>query len=374
MGVPGNNPDDPEFGKYFIFLHGYSVNEEAARAWNSEIFKRLQQSGSRARYVAVAWYGNESQIWGWIPFAGGKTPDYYSNVEHAFATALPLKNALDNLGNDRVIAAHSLGNVVVSSAIKDHGLSVSTYLMLNAAVAGEAYNGNHDAVNVMRHPDWNGYDSRLWASYWHELFPDTDGRYDLTWKKRFYGVTGINYYSSQEDVLQNGNGSLPDVSVTDPTRAWVNQEMRKGTELLWIAPGNAEGGWGFDTFYSINDGDTSRIRYPAETTGITNEQLKRNSFFYRFDDSELYTVDGDAFSRQPAIRNRLLADAIPALSHAVGSTDGIGGINLVGFKNGLFEWPKTDGTELWLHSDLKKVAYPLTYNLFDNIIMNGSLK
>ena len=50
------------------------------------MFKRLWQSGSKAMYTAVTWYGNDSQAWWWT----SRTPNYYVNVEHAFATAANL--------------------------------------------------------------------------------------------------------------------------------------------------------------------------------------------------------------------------------------------------------------------------------------------
>ena len=56
---PSGFPDACSNGKHFIFVHGYSVNEAKARAWNAEMFKRLWQSGSKAMYTAVAWYGND---------------------------------------------------------------------------------------------------------------------------------------------------------------------------------------------------------------------------------------------------------------------------------------------------------------------------
>src|SRR5205085_9397528 len=59
---PENLPDNLCNAKTFLFVHGYNVNPEAARGWNSEIFKRLYQSGSKARFVGVTWNGAETQL------------------------------------------------------------------------------------------------------------------------------------------------------------------------------------------------------------------------------------------------------------------------------------------------------------------------
>jgi hypothetical protein len=98
----------------FVFLHGYNVNEMQSRDWAVDMFKRLWWSGSRRCFYAVSWTGNESQV------AEALTIDYHLNVSHAFATASHLAFFLENapLG-DVSIAGHSLGNMVVSAAIKE---------------------------------------------------------------------------------------------------------------------------------------------------------------------------------------------------------------------------------------------------------------
>lgn len=373
---PDNYPDSLCNGKQFIFVHGYSVSEDGARAWNAEMFKRLYQSGSRAMFTAVAWRGNDGQLADWIPFIGGSTPDYYVNVEHAFETASNLVTALSRLPGTKYIAGHSLGNMVVSSAIKDAGLSVSAYFMLNAAVATEAYDDTFINRDDMRHPDWKNYSNRLWASEWYQLFPSGDGRNDLSWRDRFGGISvAYDYYSSTEDVLNNANGSVPSIGTE---RAWVCQEMRKGTTLIWLGPGNAEAGWGFN-------GDYSGLTV-EQANALSNSVLQTNSFFLHFDDDALYGTNGKAVAEAPAMNRQLLADAVPALSNPAGrnsitSAAGQGNRDFMshgggaGLRRGIYangDWPTDDNR--WHHSDLKEVAYPYNSKAFDQIVNDGSLK
>ena len=219
---PANNPDAHCNGKQFIFVHGYSVSETAAKGWNAEIFKRLYQSGSRAMFTAVTWFGNEGQVPEWIPWwlGGGSTPDYYANVVNAFETSSNLAAIVTDLPGKKCIAGHSLGNILVSSAIKDNSLSVNAYFMLNAAVAREAYKSNALDTATMRHPDWQNYSNRLWASEWYQLFGSGDGRNALTWRDRFQNIAfAYNYYSSTEDVLANSDGSVPAYCAESRSRA-----------------------------------------------------------------------------------------------------------------------------------------------------------
>ena len=44
---------------------------------------------------------------------------------------------------DTIVAAHSLGNLLVSAAIEDHGAHVDRFFMLNAAVAAYALDSGH---------------------------------------------------------------------------------------------------------------------------------------------------------------------------------------------------------------------------------------
>ena len=122
-----------------FFVHGYNVDRSAAEVWFQEIFKRLWQSGMNAQL-----------------------PNYYVNVENAFASAGPFAEALRKTTGRKVVMAHSLGNMVVSSAIQDHGAPVDVYFMLNSAVPAEAYDTDaptydfsiEDVPEGLIHDDW----------------------------------------------------------------------------------------------------------------------------------------------------------------------------------------------------------------------------
>ncbi len=158
----------------------------------------------------------------------------------------------------------------------------------------------------------------------------------------------------------------------------VNQEMRKGTTLMWIAPGNQEGGWGFNDDYE----DLT----VAEANALPDCTVQTNSFFGRFDNENLYGTNGSAIAQQPAMYRQLLADAIPALSNPAGrnsldSAVGQGNRDFMthdggtGFRRGLWkngDWPQQDNR--WRHSDLKRIAYPYNSKAFDQIVSDGSLK
>jgi hypothetical protein len=247
IGEPGDMPTNfrptnaPRFADpaaSFVFLHGYNVNEMQSRDWSIEMFKRMWWTGSRRRFYAVSWAGDTTQV------LGALTINYHLNVQQAIATAPHLALFLKNapLG-DVSIVGHSLGNMVVSAAIQDHGARPTRYLMVDCAVAMEAYDGDLPWEPAMTHPDWRSYTNRLYASEWYRLFPDSDGRNRLTWRNRFKDVPKrtqlYNFYSSGEEVLQNSymnlKPSIPDVlgwqsglSILPGTLPWALQELLKG--------------------------------------------------------------------------------------------------------------------------------------------------
>ena len=155
-----------------------------------------------------------------------------------------------------------------------------------------------------------------------------DWRRSLTWRGRFASVTNaVNYYSEDEEVLANGDGT--EVSV-GRTLAWYYQETHKGIKQsipLFGEMGRNEAGWSFNT-----DHDHVSLQYLGDTlveyrSRLTNEEacalsnsvLRVNPFFGHFADISVYSpAEGIDPNINAALRAQLLADAIPAESFASG--------------------------------------------------------
>jgi len=371
---PANLPDVEGNGKMFIFVHGYNVDELQSRGWAAEVFKRLYQSGSRSPFTAVSWHGDSSQV----PILE-LSADYWENVTHAFETAPALADAIEDLpGSSKIVAAHSLGNMVICSAISDHGMSVGAFFMLNAAVAMEAFDATEVNVPQMRNPSWLGYTNRLWSTEWHKLFPESDGRRGLSWRDRFVAMpAAYNFYSSGEDVLQNGNGTVPSIPRTEGI--WARQEMTKGTADPFASMTfDSQGGWGFN-LYSYTDGMGGRMP-PDAAASIPDEQLRIAPFFTRFQETQLMDpMLGSAAASDPATRAKTLGDAIPALSFALGRNPiskfgQTRNRNLMLLKNAYGAWPDSREHDRWLHGDAKDVAFRFNYMLYKDLAELGGLK
>ncbi|HZV33483.1 MAG TPA: hypothetical protein VFB72_02825 [Verrucomicrobiae bacterium] len=269
----------------------------------------------------------------------------------------------------------------------------------------------------MIYPDWREYASYLYASSWWQLFTNGDPRSTLTWSNRLGNLGNVdiyNFYSSGEEVLrEDTNGAPPsEVSVsTDQLDYWLAnvftdnalpvgsyvwqwQEMLKGRGIAdsWI--GSSHGGWSFNTIYYTGDDPVHGVHLSPPTDV---SELQTNAFFdfsslymndisqlstQNSDDWQLYTSSGDSYAR--ANRNRILSDAIQALTQAIGANpvpalQSIGrnvNMSTANFENG---WPvgrlsNAVETNNWHHSDFDYVAYPYTHRLFDAIVINGNLK
>lgn len=340
-GSPPNWSGKLENTQAFVFVHGYNVNQQQARGWQAEFFKRLWWSGSRAQFWGVTWYGSESQV----PVAHF-TPNYQLNVVHAFGTAPVFKQFIEELraktGVTKVnVAGHSLGNMVVSSAISDYQAPIDRYFMIDAAVAAEAYDGAQEDGHVVQpddgtaflpHTEWNKerggvYPQRLWATNWYKLFPTPtnnpatdDARAKLTWRDRFAPKDGVAYYdfhSTGEEVLgydENHARNTPSLAgvlwsefkayfhITLPGQlnqpngyqTWLYQEQLKGRTITGKVLGSNYGGWGFNVLhFNKNPGGaggkgpvlTPAVLNPAEITPavlatvFTDEVLREEPFF-----------------------------------------------------------------------------------------------
>lgn len=411
--------NDPTFGSAEIdvfYLHGFKVSQEYAKGWMSDAFKRLHQSGSNARFTGVAWPGK-------IEDEENSNPGryYHRCAYNAFDTGRKLAdffNGRRNSGKLRtktVVMAHSLGNMVVSAAIQDHGMRPTQYFLLNAAVASEAYfpelynprtgTSRHLVNYSWGHPDdkEKGFPEETYASNWYKLFkndttPAGKSRSKLHWAGRFGDVPNhtdmLNFSSSGDEVLEIYEGDLYlasgmkvtwgnfddykgffnyiDLLDTDFSQySWHKQEVFKGViKPLNLMFDSNMAGWGF------NDKNLweSAVKIRAVLKDGGGFLLKNNPVF-RQSPHFVFSTDKTVLSADKI--NEMLTCAIPAISVNMGalvSNEGaaIGTFNMESLKD---KWPsRRSYDERWLHCDLKDVAYYFNHGLWEKFVEKGGLK
>lgn len=376
---PVGLPDSESSDQWLVFVHGYNVDCEKARGWQAETFKRLYTTGSKARFVGVTWYGDTGL-------------DYHKAVFHAFQTGDQLIPALSFLDlRKTTLMAHSLGNMVASHALQETKAQPHRYLMVNAAVAAEAYGYNNKVqYSEMIEENWRKLNPRLFASEWHKLpFPAGDRRMMIKWRDRFLAVTQGNYarncYSGGDEVVACPksmlNAGFWEVISRWGEGAWKTQELIKGNRSLpALAMSERQGGWGRSDYWNNLTLDQIKM-------DITNYHLIGAPYFRKFNTDTLhYYVDMLHQTAWSLDRKNtwydVLARGIPASTYAAGGIsldiagtaqlELISGFDLEVKGRGDF-WP-TQGhstkqtANSWLHSDFKNVALPYVSPFFNYII------
>ena len=371
--------------KSLIFLHGANVNEDQAEVWGDVLFKRLWLSGMRADFYNVDWRSNI-----------GDPANYQQNASNAFVVASQIVSTLTNsIPGEKVIMAHSLGNMVVSSMIQDHGLQVSKYIMCNSAVPAEAYDTTLGPTNLLVHPKWEEYPRGAFANEWYKLFLDdeNDDRRKLTWRGRFPSVAqyAVNFYSSKDHVLElfptnaigltDGYGNWEQMY---ERYSWHSQELWKGRKKGLARMGTTDwSGWGFrEDFWGNN------LISPTNAWTMSEAALKTNTVFRLQPES----MNTNVISR--LVLDMHLTQGIPARTPATGfvtwgdddmsdsmfdlnnpntQTRGIARPN--GWPIRTFGWLITTTWETeWLHSDMKDVSYFFNHKFFEKVIEEGNLR
>ena len=327
LSEPSNLPDDylstNILKKAIVWVHGLDWDESETPAGHAQVFKLLHQSGNNAHYIGVSWTSDQSRRTVGVPGIKTETaPSAYNyDVIGAFVAAHYVKTNLQGtafIGDNSTIVGHSLGNVLISSLINDHGMKFGNYIMLNPAVPTEAYDGRAPANDPdrrnMTHPHWKppvsgliDYSEHVTAAGWSKNFSPSDPRSFVTWDGRFTNVlnqtTVWQFYSGPdnpndtqgEEILRPASGVVPPLdlrdkeeeSITKKEWIWVFYEITKGTVDMpgMGMPNHHTAGWDFSKKYGYGSGIFWQVLPPAAANQLTASDVIGDPFFSQFDDS-----------------------------------------------------------------------------------------
>ena len=389
---------------YVFFLHGFNVTSTTARGWHAEMFKRLWQTGCEMKFVGITWFGEEGVF---------EAFHYHDNVRNALLSGKPLANLLGKYSSDKkIVMAHSLGNMVVSSALQFYNANCDTFIMLNAAIPSEAFGAT--ISNAEEYADcseserlfvpdaWHDYPCKSWSVNWYKLFTEDEKESALTWRDIFKDIPTktevYNFYSSEDEVFELNeavpfilsgteidfdwpyvDGIFPyfhllsSIQVEAARYAWHKQEVFKGVNN---PIGTNGGGWSFhcrERGFKV---------YPTgvDAENATVEQLRTRPVFSTreapFLSSASQYLKQDYFT--------LLALHMPALTPSMGRPDKdllLGALkkNCIDMKSDeIHSWGRKHFLYeyRWLHSDIKNMAYFYTHSVFSHLaeILQGGSK
>jgi pimeloyl-ACP methyl ester carboxylesterase len=403
VAAPLNNPDYELADKDVFFVHGFNVDFDGAKNWNREMFKRFWVSGMNARYWGVTWSGDYHVIS--EKFNG---LHYHRDVRQALLTAPTFRNLVNVHGRDAVVIGHSLGNMVVSEALLK-GANARAYIMLDAAVASEAYRPElqADSMEVLDkyvHSDWDGYNERSWASNWYTWFTNdvADARGKIGWAGHFApllnkdGLEVYTFYSTGDEVFEEAsevpglvsgvfhwptfsfNWPFINIDLTLDAYPWQKQEVFKGVN----AAGSLSAGWGFHCWSTNINSETVWMKHSAADANamVADGSIVTNAVFDRGVSAMFKTAMTDFEVAD------ILAFHIPAVSSPAGKVPIRDShlkkdFNLNASAQRANDWgrPEPSGHSAgqlmpWLHSDIKNMAYYHVYPAFTNIVEKGEMK
>lgn len=158
-GSQAFDPDPDETDECVIHVHGWRMDDAEARNWSEMSFKRLWHLGYRGRVASLRWptphaiypadlpaedrgLTTSSNFEGKLTYNRGEYRAWHSGKALAmFTRALQTEPRGDKSPftvSQTKVFAHSMGNVVVGSAIRE-GMELRAYVMQHAAMAAMAY-------------------------------------------------------------------------------------------------------------------------------------------------------------------------------------------------------------------------------------------
>ena len=290
------------------------------------------------------------------------------------------------------------------------GMNARTYIMLDAAVASEAYRPELQAdssstIDKYVPSDWDGYHEHTWAANWYTWFTNdvNDARGKIGWAGHFapllnrQGLDVFNFYSTGDEVFAE-NSSTPGITTGVfhwPTLnldwpffhpnleldafPWQKQEVFKGVN----AAGSLSAGWGFHCWTTNINNETVWVRYSAAGANaiVADGSIATNAVFDRGVSAMFNSTISDYDKAD------ILAFHIPAISSPAGKVAVFGDNDAIDMNvsckanswgrqgvDGEDEQGQTITTYPWLHSDIKNMAYYYVYPAFTNIVEKGAIK
>jgi hypothetical protein len=207
----------PGTGEYFLYVHGWNMEEGEKQRWAETVFKRLWWQGYQGRMGLFSW---PCLVWGGsLAYRLAVDSRNFDNSEFlAWRSSDALSRLLRDLNDDgqlRVLA-HSQGNVVFGEALRKYsGPPIRTYIGTQAAMSAHYYDaGVTNAVN-QDIPGWP-WDAPITTPNIIAHFPTGDARSGPCWEHESgKTITMANYFNLDDFALKSPSWELNNVLKPD---------------------------------------------------------------------------------------------------------------------------------------------------------------
>ncbi len=148
--------DSAEEKQLIVFVHGWRMGQWDYESFSQTMFKRLYWQGYQGRFAAVRWPALSQGDFKF--FSDTQSLFTYNQSEfRAFQSGTAMASYL-NWQHERLpdysinVAAHSMGNIVMMEALKQHAASnvmaIDNYVLMQAAVPAHCYDTSFASFNV----------------------------------------------------------------------------------------------------------------------------------------------------------------------------------------------------------------------------------
>lgn len=232
----------PETKDYILFVHGWRMKPYEKVYFAETSYKRLFWQGYKGRFGMVSWpteWCRRIDIW---PYAPEDPQNYSRSEQKAYLSGWGLRELFKDL-NDKYpskvrVFAHSMGNLVVSEALRLEAESASPVCLVNTFVATQAATAAHcyDAV----HPEAIETDDTTDTPEVYAAYPFTGEPYykNINWA----ASNIINFHNKEDDALEGwetqqdskpDNGAIPSMNWYYHVGRWYRGIPPSTTELFF---------------------------------------------------------------------------------------------------------------------------------------------
>ncbi|MBX7157163.1 MAG: alpha/beta hydrolase [Verrucomicrobiae bacterium] len=159
-GNPFQKPWD-EKAHCTVFVHGWDLNYDESYNFAETLFKRMWQRGYKGHFVAFRW----------DTYTFSKTT-FNRSEYRAWKYGKSLKDCVNSLKGQFAninLTAHSMGNIVASSALKQGLSGINNYVMMNPAISASAY----DPSPYLNQPGWGNNTEDLYRGFLQGISANT---------------------------------------------------------------------------------------------------------------------------------------------------------------------------------------------------------
>ncbi|MEY3480791.1 MAG: hypothetical protein RIQ71_1566 [Verrucomicrobiota bacterium] len=191
-----------------VFVHGWNMSPDGSRNYAETMFKRLWHRGYKGRFAYFRWNTDWSDAFDNVPVVGEAAEAYFADYNDSEYTgwtagAPTLKTFVQSLPyQNKNIAAHSMGNIVVSEAMRQ-GMQINNYALMQPAVPAACYDERavieqtQTATHAVEMGLWDGGPSyTTTVTVWNRPTPDDDSD---------QATRNLAYRGALKNIGQNGN-------------------------------------------------------------------------------------------------------------------------------------------------------------------------